>query len=51
MVTENNNVCVIILPFAMAEGKIIVPRGLSIKSGRRDPITRYAGSIIVPIVV
>jgi hypothetical protein len=26
---------------------IIIPRGLSIKSGRRDPMTRYVGYIIV----
>ena len=46
-VRENNNVWAIIRPFAMVEGKITLPKGLSIKSGRSDPITRYVGSIII----
>jgi hypothetical protein len=31
----------------MVDEYIIIPRGLSIKSGRSDPMTRYVGSIIV----
>jgi len=31
----------------MVEEKIITPIGLSIKSGRSDPITRYVGSIMI----
>lgn len=31
----------------MVEEKITIPRGLSIKSGRSDPMTRYVGSIMV----
>ena len=30
-------------PFAMVEAKITLPRSLSIKSGRRDPMTKYFG--------
>jgi len=30
----------------MVDEYIIIPRGLSIKSGRSDPMTRYVGSII-----
>ena len=46
-VRKNNNVWAIIRPFAMVEGKIILPKVLSIISGRSDPMTRYVGSIIV----
>lgn len=46
-VKENNNVWAIIRPFAMVEEKRTIPRGLSIKSGRSDPMTRYVGSIMV----
>src|SRR5665647_3099822 len=31
----------------MVEAKTIIPSGLSIKSGRRAPIARYLGSMIV----
>ena len=34
-------------PVVMVEAKITIPRGLSIMSGRRAPMTRYFGSIIV----
>lgn len=36
-----------IRPFAKVEAKIIIPTGLSIKSGRRAPMAKYFGSIIV----
>jgi len=31
----------------MVDAKTIIPNGLSIKSGKRDPITRYLKSMIV----
>lgn len=31
----------------MEEAKTIIPNGLSIKSGRRDPTARYLGSMTV----
>ncbi len=34
-------------PFARVEAKIIFPRVLSIKSGKRTPITKYFGSTVV----
>jgi hypothetical protein len=34
-------------PFEILEANIILPIGLSIKSGRIAPIARYLGSIIV----
>jgi hypothetical protein len=34
-------------PFSKVEAKITLPRGLSIRSGKRAPIARYFGSIVV----
>jgi hypothetical protein len=34
-------------PVEIVEAKIIMPSGLSIRSGRRAPTSRYLGSIIV----
>ena len=34
-------------PFSRVEAKITLPSGLSTKSGRRAPIIRYVGFIIV----
>ena len=34
-------------PFEMVDAKTIIPNGLSIKSGSRDPTARYLGSMIV----
>lgn len=34
-------------PFSKVEAKIIIPKGLSIKSGKRAPMAKYLGSIIV----
>lgn len=34
-------------PFEMEEAKTIIPNGLSIISGKRAPIARYRGSMMV----
>ena len=34
-------------PFEMVEAKTIIPNGLSIRSGKRAPIARYFGFMIV----
>jgi hypothetical protein len=34
-------------PFEMLEANTIIPNGLSIKSGSRDPTARYLGSMVV----
>ncbi len=43
---ENNGVWPIMRPFAIVVAKITLPKGLSIRSGRRAPMIRYFGFII-----
>ena len=46
-IKENTNVWLIMRPFEMVDAKTIIPNGLSIRSGKRAPMARYFGSMIV----
>jgi hypothetical protein len=47
MIKDNKTVCPIIRPVEKVEARIISPRGLSMRSGRRAPTSRYLGSMMV----